>query len=240
MIKDSIINQYLNKHGFKKFNPKAVLFDMDGVLFDSMPNHAYSWHTSMERYGLDMLPEEAYEHEGRTGVSTIKILARRQWHRELTDEEARRMYRTKSGIFSKLPKAEKMPGAEDLLRKVKRDGKKIVIVTGSGQKTLLDNLQHQFPGLVSSDLMVTSFDVTHGKPAPEPYLKGLKKAGVQPCEAIVVENAPLGVRAAVAANIFTVAVNTGPLPDKMLLDEGADLLFPTMQRFCDEWDSLFL
>jgi beta-phosphoglucomutase len=234
------INRYLNNHGFREFTPKAVLFDMDGVLFDSMPNHAFSWHASMEKYGLSMSPEEAYEHEGRTGVSTIKILARKQWHRELTDDEARRMYKTKSEIFSNRPKAKKMKGAENLLNKVKRDGKKIIVVTGSGQKTLLDNLQYQFPGLISSDLIVTSFDVTNGKPDPEPYIKGLAKAGVKPYEAIVVENAPLGVRAAVAADIFTVAVNTGPLPDSILLNEGANLLFPSMQAFCNDWDLLFV
>ena len=57
---------------------------------------------------------------------------------------------------------------------------------------------------------------------------GLKKAGVNPWEAIVVENAPLGVQAGVAANIFTVAVNTGPLNNQILLDAGADLLYPSM------------
>ena len=69
----------------------------------------------------------------------------------------------------------------------------------------------------------------HGKPAPDPYLMGLSKAGgLQPWEAIVVENAPLGVRAGVAAQIFTVAVNTGPLPDEALWQEGADLVMPDM------------
>ena len=51
----------------------------------------------------------------------------------------------------------------------------------------------------------------------------MKKCGTKPWETIVVENAPLGVRAAVAAQCFTIAANTGPLPDKALLDEGADL-----------------
>jgi beta-phosphoglucomutase-like phosphatase (HAD superfamily) len=53
-----------------------------------------------------------------------------------------------------------------------------------------------------------------------------------------VENAPLGVRAAVAAGIFTVAVNTGPLPDSALLDEGADLIFSRMTLFRDHWHDL--
>ncbi len=62
---------------------------------------------------------------------------------------------------------------------------------------------------------------------------GLAKVGIKPNEAIVVENAPLGVRAAVAAQIFTIAVNTGPLPESALLNEGANMLFPSMQALAD-------
>ena len=57
---------------------------------------------------------------------------------------------------------------------------------------------------------------------------GLQKAGVAANEAIVIENAPIGVEAGVAAGIFTIAVNTGPLPDQVLVDRGANLLFPDM------------
>lgn len=62
----------------------------------------------------------------------------------------------------------------------------------------------------------------------------MQLAGTKPWETIVVENAPLGVRAGVAAGAFTIAVNTGPLPDEMLLDEGADLLFHSMDEFRNE------
>ena len=57
--------------------------------------------------------------------------------------------------------------------------------------------------------MVTAFDVKHGKPHPEPYLMALEKGGFNVNEAIVIENAPLGVQAGIAAGIFTIAVNTG-------------------------------
>ncbi len=233
---DKEIRQYLGKHGFKAFAPKAVLFDMDGVLYDSMPYHARSWHESMAALGLDMAPEEAYAYEGMRGVETIKLIARRQWERELDDEEAAKMYAVKSDMFKACPAPRMMPGAKELMMKIKAEGLKIVVVTGSGQPSLLDRLVNDFDGLVSRGLMVTSFDVKHGKPDPEPYLRGLEKAGVKPCEAIVVENAPLGVRAAVAARIFTMAVNTGPLPDKALADEGANVVMPSMQALCDVWD----
>ncbi len=235
---ETAINRYLEKHGFEAARLKAVLFDMDGVLFDSMPNHASSWTRSMAQFGLHMTPEEAYLHEGRTGGSTINLLIQRQWGREATEEEWKRMYKVKSELFSQCPEAPQMPGAAELLKKVKDDGLTPVLVTGSGQLTLLDRLNHNFPGIFQRGLMVTSFDVKHGKPDPEPYLMGLQKAGIQPWEGIVVENAPLGVQAGTAARIFTIAVNTGPLPGHVLLDAGADLLFPSVKSLCDQWEEV--
>ena len=87
-------------------------------------------------------------------------------------------------------------------------------------------------------LMVTAFDIKFGKPNPDPYLMALEKGGLKPNEAIVIENAPLGVQAGVAAGIFTIAVNTGPLPDQVLLDAGANLLFHSMPEFNESWETL--
>ncbi len=233
-----IISQYIKKHGFRQFCPKAVLFDMDGVIYDSMPAHAYSWCKSMESFGLHMPPEATYRYEGMRGVETIQMLARQQWQRELSNEEAQRMYDVKSGIFAQQPQAEMIPGIRELMEQIKSDGVKIGVVTGSGQHSLLDKLESDLPGLVCRDLVVTSFDVTRGKPDPQPYLMGMKKAGVQPWETIVVENAPLGVRAAVAAQCFAVAVNTGPLPDQALANEGADLVLLDMKALLALWPEL--
>lgn len=229
---------YLQQHGFEATRLKAVLFDMDGVLFDSMPNHAYAWSHAMTQFGLAMSPEEAYLHEGRTGAGTINILTQRYWGRNATEEEVQRIYRGKSDVFNRCPEPDRMPGAADLLNKVKASGCLPVLVTGSGQLSLLERLNHHFPGIFCQERMVTGFDVKYGKPNPEPYLMGMKKAGIRPWEGMVVENAPLGVQAGVAAELFTVAVNTGPLPDQVLLEAGAHLLFPSMQALCDHWDDV--
>lgn len=214
---------------------KAVLFDMDGVLFDSMPNHAYAWSHAMTQFGLAMTPEEAYMNEGRTGSGTINILAQRFWGRDATEEEKQQIYAAKSEVFNQCPEAKPMPGAWELLQKVKDSGKTIVLVTGSAQDSLLERLNTHFPGIFTPDRMVTGNDVKHGKPFPEPYLMGLAKAGVKAEEAVVVENAPLGVEAAHAAGIYTIAANTGPLPDQVLLDAGADIVFPSMQALANAW-----
>lgn len=232
---EASITRYLQRHDHKRICLKAALFDMDGVLFDSMPYHADAWHTVMERHGLHLTREEAYLHEGRTGAATINIVYRRQFGHDADPEAIRAIYEEKSAEFAKHPEPERMPGAWELLQQMKAGGVTPVLVTGSGQHSLLDRLSHHFPGMFDRNHMVTAFDVKYGKPNPEPYLMGLEKAGVEAGEAIVVENAPIGVQAGVAAGVFTVAVNTGPLDGQVLLDAGADLLFPSMQDFCRQW-----
>ncbi|MBQ8051498.1 MAG: HAD-IA family hydrolase [Bacteroidaceae bacterium] len=217
---------------------KAILFDMDGVLFDSMPNHAYAWSHAMTDFGLRMEPEEVYMNEGRTGHGTINILSNRYWGRNATDEEVQQIYDAKSALFNSLPEARPMPGAMELLRKVRARGLMRVIVTGSATHALLDRVNAAFPDIFRPELMVTAFDVRHGKPNPEPYLMGLKKAGIDASEGIVVENAPLGIQAACAAGIFTIAVNTGPLKDEVLREAGANLVLPSMQYLADHLDEL--
>lgn len=225
-------------HGLSTFNLKAVLFDMDGVLYDSMPIHADSWHVVMKRFGLHLSREEAYMHEGRTGAGTINIISRRERGRDATPEEIEMIYTAKAEEFNKHSKPDKMPGALDVLNQIKAEGLKIILVTGSGQKSLLERLNRSFPDIFHEELMVTAFDVKKGKPNPEPYLIGLEKGGVKANEAIVIENAPLGIEAGAKAGIFTIAVNTGPLPDKVLWNAGANYLFPSMTEFSKQWESL--
>ena len=205
------ITQYLERHGFEALRPKAVLFDMDGVLYDSMPNHAIAWQQSMAQFGIEMTAGDAYATEGARGVDTIRQMVARQQGRDIDEDEAQRMYDVKSRIFHELPEAPVMPGILELMRQIQADGIQIGVVTGSGQKPLIKRILKDFGAFVDEDHITTAYDVRRGKPAPDPYLMGLRKAGdLNPWEAIVIENAPLGVHAGVAAKIFTVAVNTGP------------------------------
>lgn len=211
---------------------------MDGVLFNSMPYHSEAWHKVMKSHGFTLSREEAYMHEGRTGAATINLVLQREEGREATQEEIKSIYKEKSVLFNSYPEAKRMPGAWELLQKVRNEGLTTMLVTGSGQLSLLDRLEHNFPGMFHKKLMVTAFDVKYGKPNPEPYLMALKKGGLQANEAIVIENAPLGVEAGHKAGIFTIAVNTGPIDGQVLLDAGADLLFPSMQALCEAWEDI--
>ena len=228
--------KYLKEKGYNKFSLKAVLFDMDGVLYNSMPYHASSWAKVMQMSGLNMTEQEAYLHEGRKGDDTINIISSREG-KVISAEERKKIYKEKIRIFSSHPPVLPMDGSKELLHKVIEKGLFAMLVTGSGQPSLLDNLNNSFPGIFVRERMVTSFDVKNGKPNPEPYLTALEKGALMPDEAIVIENAPLGVEAAHKAGLFTVAVNTGPLPDSILINAGADVLFPSIKSLCNEWET---
>lgn len=234
----SLLPYFVEKHSYERLNLKAVLFDMDGVLFDSMKNHTLAWYRTISALGIDCRREEFYLYEGCTGAGTLNLFFRREFGRDATAEEVQRIYDEKSRHFNSLPEVEPMPGAPELLARVKERGLIPVLVTGSGQISLLEKLERAYPRIFRPELMVTAYDVKHGKPHPEPYLMGLHKAGVKAGEAIVVENAPMGVQAGVAAGIYTVAVNTGPIPDKALYEAGADCLFPDMPSFAAGFDRL--
>lgn len=212
---------------------KAALIDMDGVLYDSMSHHARSWHKMLSEQGITTQPDEFYLYEGMTGGDTINLIFRRELRRDATEEEKKRLYARKAEIFRSSGKKLPMPGADRMLKALMRAGIPRVLVTGSAQSSLINSLNSDYPGAFSDDMRVTALDVTKGKPDPEPYLIGAEKAGVDPGNAIVIENAPLGVRAGKAAGAFTIAVTTGPIPREAFEKEGADLIFPSMPAFAD-------
>lgn len=212
---------------------KFALIDMDGVLYDSMPFHAMAWQRMFAELGIATDNDEFFLYEGMTGTATINLILKRERGYEISEAEAKRLYARKAEIFVSLGNKKPMPGADRMLRALMQAGVGRVLVTGSAQTSLLNLLNSDYPGAFADSLRVTALDVTHGKPNPEPYLKGLQKAGVSADEAFVIENAPLGVRAGKAAGIFTIAVTTGPIPRDEFIKEKADLIFPSMPEFAD-------
>ena len=224
---------------FSLRNKSAILFDMDGVLYDSMPNHSKAWSQAMEKFGMHMSPHDVYMNEGATGHDTVVRISLRDRGYEATESEIDDIYNYKASLFRSMPEARVMPGALEVFRRAAAAGLKILIVTGSGQKNLIERVQRDFEGYITRERMVTAFEVTRGKPYPDPYLKGLSIAGVPASEAVVVENAPLGIRAGIAAGIDTIAVNTGPLEDDILQAEGPVMLMHSMQELADRFETLF-
>jgi beta-phosphoglucomutase len=215
---------------------KAVFFDMDGVLYDSMPHHAHSWTKALAAKGIPYSEADTYENEGRTSTGTIQLSYRRHLNREAMHEEVESIYQHKTKLVSELPQPAIMPGIQAFMALVKDEGLEVMVVTGSKQPSLLKRLENDF-GILPSNV-VSGKDVTHEKPHPEPYEKALAKCEVQPNEALVIENAPLGVLSAKGAKIFTVAVNTGPLDDSILANAGADMVLDGTHALVGKWDEI--
>lgn len=218
----------LNTKSPRRF--KAMFFDMDGTLFDSMPVHAKAWDETMRLHGLEFSPEATYINEGRTGEDVIREAYEMKGETG-SKETIAAIYHEKTEAFRRMcPNgADPVQGVSELLKWLQDQNVECWIVTGSGQKSLLEHINHVFPGVFARERMITAFDVTHGKPDPEPYLKAWERSGYKKEECCVIENAPLGVRAGKAAGIYTIAVNTGILSDDLLYAEHADQVFPNMQ-----------
>lgn len=237
----NIFESYLKQNKYSKFDLRAILFDMDGVLYDSMPAHARSWQQTFEEFGFkSTTSDEFFLHEGRIGASTITLVFEREWKRKPSVQEIGKIYTRKTELFYKYNSGDTIPNAKEVLETVKLEGYLPVLVTGSGQPSLLKRLETKFPNTFSPKTMVTGHDVQHGKPHPEPYLMALQKGGnLHSNQAIVIENAPMGVESAHRAGIFVIAVNTGPLNDKILHDAGANIVLDSMEALKEKLPEIF-
>ncbi|MBR3647726.1 MAG: HAD hydrolase-like protein [Paludibacteraceae bacterium] len=239
---------------------KAFFFDMDGVVFDSMPRHAQAWEIVMKKHGLPFTARDCYLQEGRTGHSVIDECFMKVYGRHAEEAEWKQIYKENTEWFFAQGPIGLVPGIKELLYFLKEHPEKpqIYLVTGSAKKTLLDEIEQVLPGVFTRERMVTAFDYQHCKPDPEPYLMAFAKAAqayeashdlsapffgkgydyaesgiLRKEDCCVVENAPLGVRSGKAAGLPAVAVNTGILSDDDLWVEGADQVFPNMPALLD-------
>ncbi len=203
---------------------KAIFFDMDGVIYDSMGHHSVAWHKAFADLGLDFPLEQVYMNEGRTGSSTIQMFYNENLGREATEAEILHIYAKKSEYFELMPKPVPIKGISKLMERIIKENLAIWVVTGSAQEQLLDGLCIDFFGYIQREKIVSANHVKFGKPNPEPYLMALKKSGFTADEVAVIENAPLGVQSAKAAGIYTIGINTGILADEILWNSGADVV----------------
>ena len=236
-LQDSV-NSFVKRVGGKPFRISAALIDCDGVLFDTMKNHTRAWVRLMKKNGIRCTRDEFYAYEGMTGTEIVKKKFKEGVGKLLTDDEARALYSVKGRYFLELGPTDKISGTDRVLAILRDAGIERIVVTGSQQPSVLNRIDQEYGGLLS-EKRVTGNDVRHGKPHPEPYLRGVAKADVPASECIVIENAPLGVQAGHAAGCFTIAVTTGPLPEKDFYKAGADLVFPSMDALAEALPLLF-
>jgi sugar-phosphatase len=188
---------------------RAVLFDLDGVLVDSTPAVARVWAWWARAHGFD--PDEVVKKaHGRPSIATIRELLPGADHAAEDREVERREIADIEGVVP-------LPGAVELLQGLPRE--RWAIVTSCTRP--LAGVRIAAAGLPKPKYLVTSTEVKHGKPDPEPYLKGAQLLGVPASKCIVIEDAPAGIRAGKTAGARVVALRT-TASDAELQQAGAD------------------
>ena len=190
----------------------GVLFDLDGVLIDSNPAVDRVWSGWAIEHGLD--PDELIRAaHGRPSITTIREYIAEQFAEAENREVERREIADIEGIVP-------MPGALELLRAIPAE--RWAIVT-SGTYPLA-TARIKAAGLPTPKNLVTSSDIIHGKPDPEPYLKGAAKLGFAAKDCVVLEDAGAGIRAGKAAGAWVIGVRSPTASDAELMEAGADWL----------------
>ena len=197
---------------------KAVLFDMDGVIIDSMPYHFISWFETLKEYNITISPFDIYEKEGEK----CEVCVKRFFKRDKIKCDAKiiaEVLKLRDKLYKKYFKVHLFANIEQLLIKLKNKGFLLAIVTGSTRQKVVSMLPKKI--LSKFNVIVSADMIKKGKPYPDSYLTAAKKLRVKPTECIVVENAPYGIRAAKSAKMFCVAVTTS-LPKQYL--KQADII----------------
>jgi sugar-phosphatase len=176
------------------FNCSAMLFDLDGVLVDSTRSVDRQWRIWARTKGIDEEKVVAFAH----GVRAIEVIRRVAPHlnaeaevRELESQEA-----------DDREDVAVMPGALALLHSIP-EGRWCVVTSGTRH---LASMRLALVGLPIPKILVTADDVAHGKPHPEPYLKGAERLGFAPGDCLVIEDAPAGIQAAHAGGMKVVGL----------------------------------
>jgi beta-phosphoglucomutase len=201
---------------------KGVLFDLDGVVLKSMEQHLEAWQYAFNKYGISVTANEFYQLEGRGVRAVVKELTHRY---KINADLASELMETKINYYDKIFKVEFYEGLIPLLATLKSHDIKMAIITGGFRDRVSSFLQNHLDGYFSA--LVTSDDVIDTKPFPEPYLKGAELLNLKSDECIVVENAPLGVRAGKNADMKVIAIQT-TLTEEYLVE--ADYIVSTFDE----------
>lgn len=206
---------------------RAVIFDLDGVLVDSMPSHSLSWVRAFRIVaGIQVDRRVLYVLEGMRGAELVeKILAEHEVDRSLADS----VIAEKDRIFKGLRRPRPFEGVGEMIQELECAK---AVVSGSSRHDV-DSFLDEIASRENFDAVVTADDTFRGKPDPLAFTTALTKLRLEPSQAVVVENAPLGAKAANNACIpCYVVMNSTPLskldfagivPDDRILEKTSSL-----------------
>jgi HAD superfamily hydrolase (TIGR01509 family) len=199
----------------------AILFDLDGTLANTDSIHFAVWQDILTRFDLE-IDRSFYQQRisGRTNAKIIKDILP-----QLSLEEAWQLATEKEETYRRMAGSLKpTPGLERILKLTEKASIEQAVVTNAPRENAehmlrILQLTHVFP------IVILAEDAPPGKPDPAPYQLGLSRLGVDSQNAIAFEDSPSGIRSAIAAGIYTVAIASSHSPE-YLIAAGANMAIP--------------
>lgn len=193
---------------------EAVLFDMDGLMFDTERMYQKAWLLAGQQMGVPMRPEIVDRMRGRNRQGCTEV-CREVFGPDFDFDAMRTACRALMAQWIEEDGLPVKPGLYELLQELEWRGIPAVLATSTSRDSAWSHLQRAgvdkyFVGAVCGD------EVTHSKPDPEVFLKAAALAGRELRNCMVLEDSPAGVRAGVAAGCFTVMVPDLTQPDAEL------------------------
>jgi len=198
--------------------PKAVIFDVDGTLIDTVPLHAQSWADTFGRYGFDIPAEDIRGQIGKGADQLMPVFL----DEGTVEEKGEEMERFRSDLFKEryLPSARAFPGVRELFERLRSQG--VAIALGSSCKADELDGYMELAGIADLvDATTTSDDADRSKPHPDIFEAALGKLdGIDPGDVIVVGDSPYDAQAARKAGLRTVGLLSGGFPEAELREAG--------------------
>ena len=205
----------------------AVIFDFDGVVIDSHEAHERSWFLLAEELGQTLTRETFVSTFGQRNESILPFLG---WAEEGDRERIQQLGDRKEVLYREILRADgiaPLPGVVALLEDLKKEGIPCAIGTSTPRANVECVLELTSLGSFFNDI-AASEDVSRGKPDPEVFLKAAAKLGADPASCVVIEDAHVGIRAAKAAGMKSVAVTTTH-PAESLAKEEPDRIQTSLE-----------
>jgi beta-phosphoglucomutase len=197
----------------------GVIFDMDGVLVDSAAPHHESWRRVAAQHGIGVSEADFKRCFGRPSRDIVRVI----WGEETDDEAVARYDAEKEAAYRRLIRGRVplMPGCRAVLERLSGAGISLAVGTsGPAENLELVLSEGGIGGFFAAT--VNGFDVRRGKPAPDCFLLAAERLGLPAEACVVIEDAPVGARAGVAAGAKVIAL-TGSHAAPALRDAGAAL-----------------
>jgi HAD superfamily hydrolase (TIGR01509 family) len=198
---------------------RALIFDLDGTLIDTVYAHVSAWQRAFDEIGL---PIDGWRIHRRVGMSggLFARAAAREVGRPISGEEAEALQRRHGELFREmLPERRPLPGAVDLLRELREEGIPHGIAT-SGRRPEI-NASLDALGVGAETVVVDRGDVVRAKPEPDLFLTCAERLGIAPVDCYVVGDAVWDLLAARRAGMLSVGLLSGGYGEDELTRAGA-------------------